>query len=47
MSLDPSRYAELFRTESRELLSAINRALLLLEEGDDPAEPVGVVFRAG
>jgi two-component system chemotaxis sensor kinase CheA len=46
MSLDPSRYAELFRTESRELLSAINRALLMLEEGADPTEPVGVVFRA-
>ena len=46
MSLDPSRYAELFRTESREQLSAINRALLLLEEGGDPAEPVSVVFRA-
>lgn len=46
MSLDPSRYAELFRTESRELLSAINRALLMLEEGADPADPVGVVFRA-
>ena len=46
MSLDPSRYAELFRTESREQLSAINRALLLLEEGGDHAEPVSVVFRA-
>src|ERR1035437_4113408 len=46
MSLDPSRYAELFRTESREQLSAINRALLLLEGGGDPAEPVSVVFRA-
>jgi two-component system chemotaxis sensor kinase CheA len=46
MSLDPSRYAELFRTESREQLSAINRALLLLEEGDPTAEPVSAVFRA-
>jgi two-component system chemotaxis sensor kinase CheA len=46
MSLDPSRYEELFRTESREQLSAINRALLLLEEGGDPSEPVSVVFRA-
>jgi two-component system chemotaxis sensor kinase CheA len=46
MSLDPSRYAELFRTESREQLSAINRALLLLEEGGDPAEPISVLFRA-
>ncbi len=46
MSLDPARYAELFRTESREQLSAINRALLLLEQGGDPAEPVGAIFRA-
>ena len=46
MSLDPSRYAELFRTESREQLTAINRALLSLEEGVDQAEAVGVVFRA-
>jgi two-component system chemotaxis sensor kinase CheA len=46
VSLDPSRYAELFRTESREQLTAINRALLSLEEGADPAEPVSVVFRA-
>jgi two-component system chemotaxis sensor kinase CheA len=46
MSLDPSRYADLFRTESREQLSAINRALLLLEEGGDHGEPVSVVFRA-
>ncbi len=46
MKLDPQRYAELFRTESREQLSAINRALLLLEEGGDPSEPVSVVFRA-
>ena len=41
MSLDPSRYADLFRTESREQLSAINRALLLVEGGGDPAGPVG------
>ncbi len=46
MKLDPSRYAELFRTESREQLAAINRALLLLEEGGDTEEPVSVVFRA-
>jgi two-component system, chemotaxis family, sensor kinase CheA len=46
MKLDPSRYAELFRTESREQLAAINRALLLLEEGGDTTEPVSVVFRA-
>ena len=46
MSLDPSRYAELYRVESREQLAALNRALLQLEEGGDPAEPVGAVFRA-
>jgi two-component system chemotaxis sensor kinase CheA len=46
MNLDPSRYADLFRTESRDQLSAINRALLQLEAGDDPSEPVSVVFRA-
>ncbi|MCW5824927.1 MAG: chemotaxis protein CheA [Gemmatimonadaceae bacterium] len=43
--MDPSRYAELFRTESREQLSAINRALLAIEQGDDPAEAVDAIFR--
>ena len=46
MSLDPQRYAELFRTESREQLSAINRALLQLEEGAETVAPVDAVFRA-
>ncbi|HEY2850145.1 MAG TPA: Hpt domain-containing protein, partial [Gemmatimonadaceae bacterium] len=46
MSLDPSRYADLFRTESREQLTAINRALLSLEGGADQVEPVGALFRA-
>ncbi|HLA90866.1 MAG TPA: chemotaxis protein CheA [Gemmatimonadaceae bacterium] len=46
MNLDPSRYADLFRTESREQLSAINRALLELEGGGDHAEPLSVIFRA-
>lgn len=46
MSLvDPSRYAELFRTESREQLSAVNRALLAIEQGDEPTEPIAVIFR--
>lgn len=44
--MDPSRYAELFRTESREQLSAVNRALLAIEQGDDPREPVATIFRA-
>jgi two-component system chemotaxis sensor kinase CheA len=43
--VDPSRYAELFRTESREQLSAVNRALLAIEQGDDPREPVAAIFR--
>ncbi len=43
--MDPSRYAELFRTESREQLSAVNRALLAIEQGDDPREPVAAIFR--
>lgn len=43
--MDPSRYAELFRTESREQLTAVNRALLAIEQGDDPSEPVAAIFR--
>jgi two-component system chemotaxis sensor kinase CheA len=43
--VDPSRYADLFRTESREQLSTVNRALLSIEQGDDPAEPVAAIFR--
>ncbi|MFI5310266.1 MAG: Hpt domain-containing protein, partial [Gemmatimonadales bacterium] len=46
MTIDPSRYAELFRTESREQLAAINRALLALEQGGDSAESVSAIFRA-
>ena len=46
MNLDPSRYAELFRTESREQLGVINRALLSLESGGDASEPVDEIFRA-
>lgn len=43
--MDPSRYADLFRTESREQLAAVNRALLAIEQGEDPAEPVASIFR--
>lgn len=43
--MDPSRYADLFRTESRDQLSAINRALLALEQGDASREPVDAIFR--
>ena len=46
MNLDPSRYADLFRTESREQLAVINRALLSLESGIDASEPVDEIFRA-
>jgi two-component system chemotaxis sensor kinase CheA len=46
MNSGEARYAELFRTESREQLLAINRALLLLEQGGDAAEPLGTIFRA-
>ena len=46
MGVDPQRYAELFRTESREQLSAINRALLQLEEGGATSERVASIFRA-
>jgi two-component system chemotaxis sensor kinase CheA len=46
MSLDSTRYAELFRTESREQLVAINRALLALEQSHEVDEPLGTIFRA-
>ncbi|MFL5582870.1 MAG: chemotaxis protein CheW [Gemmatimonadaceae bacterium] len=48
--MDPSRYAELFLTESRENLSAVNHHLLALERAapGSPAaeEAVGALFRA-
>jgi two-component system, chemotaxis family, sensor kinase CheA len=44
--VDTSRYAELFLTESREHLSAINHALLELEQNGGSAETVGALFRA-
>lgn len=44
--MDPSRYAELFLTESREHLSAINHLLLALEREPEAAEPVRDLFRA-
>lgn len=44
--MDPQRYAELFRSESREQLSAINRALLDLEGAPRESEPVHMLFRA-
>ncbi|MFN2398255.1 MAG: chemotaxis protein CheA [Gemmatimonadaceae bacterium] len=44
--MDISRYAELFLTESREHLSAINDQLLELERAPGVAEPVNVIFRS-
>ena len=44
--MDLSRYAELFLTESREHLSAINHLLLELERSPTASEPVTAIFRA-
>jgi two-component system chemotaxis sensor kinase CheA len=43
--VDSARYAELFLTESREHVSAINHSLLELERGAGGAEPVSAIFR--
>ena len=47
--MDSAQYAELFLTESREHVSAINHSLLELERGGggtDGGESVGAIFRA-
>ncbi|HSJ64853.1 MAG TPA: chemotaxis protein CheA [Gemmatimonadaceae bacterium] len=44
--MDLTRYAELFLTESREHLSAINHLLLELERAPTASEPVTAIFRA-
>ena len=44
--MDLSRYADLFLTESREHLSAINHLLLELERDPTAAEPLSAIFRA-
>lgn len=46
--MDPSQYADLFLTESREHVSAINQWLLQLEKDGaaGSAEPVSAIFRA-
>jgi two-component system, chemotaxis family, sensor kinase CheA len=44
--VDTSRYAELFLTESREHLSAINHALLEMERSGGTTETVAALFRA-
>lgn len=43
---DPSRYAELFLTESRDNLVAVNEALLRLEKDPRDAEAIDAAFRA-
>ena len=44
--MDSTQYAELFLTESREHVTAINHSLLELERGEGGAEPVGAIFRS-
>ena len=44
--MDSAQYAELFLTESREHVSAINHSLLDLERGVGGDEPVGAIFRS-
>ncbi|HVZ77473.1 MAG TPA: chemotaxis protein CheA [Gemmatimonadaceae bacterium] len=44
--MDTSQYAELFLTESREHVSAMNHWLLELERGGAGDEPVSAIFRA-
>src|SRR5688572_5485933 len=44
--MDLTRYADLFLTESREHLSAINHLLLELERDATAAEPLSAIFRA-
>jgi two-component system chemotaxis sensor kinase CheA len=44
--VDKTQYAELFLTESREHVSAMNHQLLQLERGAGGAEPVSAIFRA-
>ena len=43
--MNSAQYAELFLTESREHVSAINHSLLELERGVGGDEPVGAIFR--
>ncbi|MFN2565677.1 MAG: chemotaxis protein CheW [Gemmatimonadaceae bacterium] len=44
--MDKAQYAELFLTESREHVSAMNHWLLQLERGAGGVEPVSAIFRA-
>jgi two-component system chemotaxis sensor kinase CheA len=44
--MDLSQYAELFRTETRDHLTTLNRLLLEWEQRPDSPEPVAGIFRA-
>lgn len=44
--MDLKKYADLFLTESREHLSAMNQQLLELERAPEASEPVSAIFRA-
>ncbi len=44
--MDSAQYAELFLAESREHVSAVNTALLQLEQGRDTDDAIGVIFRS-
>lgn len=44
--MDPARYADLFLSESRDQLVAINAAVLALERAPEDPEPVAGLFRA-
>jgi two-component system, chemotaxis family, sensor kinase CheA len=44
--VDKTQYAELFLTESREHVSAMNHSLLQLERGAGGTEPLSAIFRA-
>src|SRR3970040_1096858 len=44
--MDLSQYAELFRTETRDHLTTLNRLLLEWEQHPESPEPVAGIFRA-
>lgn len=44
--MDNAQYAELFLTESREHVSAMNHSLLALEQGTGGDEAIGAIFRS-
>ena len=44
--MDSSRYAELFLTEARDHLTAINQALIALEQAPAGSHSIDAIFRA-